>query len=325
MTQRILVTGATGFTGGVILRHLVQDQGANNVIGTGRDTKRITQLRSDGYGVIGGDLLKASWVGASFAQVHTVVHCAAKSSIWGDYSDFYRANVLATRHLLQLPNLTRFIYISSPSVYFDYRDRLDIREDDLLGDLSHAYVKTKYLGEQDVLRSTHIQQRYILRPRAIIGAGDTTLMPRLLKAYRSGRLRKIGDGRAVGDFTSVTNLARLVTKMVVRPSPGRQITYNVTDGKPQVVWDLINTCLDKLSLPPVNRSVPYSLAYTAAALSEWRSRWITGIEPALSRYSVGLLNYSMTLNIDAARQDLDYDPCDTPLDSIAYYTKNREA
>ena len=40
----------------------------------------------------------------------------------------------------------------------------------------------------------------VLRPRAILGVGDTVVFPRLLRAHKEGKLRVIGKGDNVIDF-----------------------------------------------------------------------------------------------------------------------------
>lgn len=50
----------------------------------------------------------------------------------GRYADFYAGNVTATEHLLEAARrhgAQRFIFVSTPSVYFDYTDRFDVGED----------------------------------------------------------------------------------------------------------------------------------------------------------------------------------------------------
>ena len=56
------------------------------------------------------------------------------------------------------------------------------------------------------------------------------------------------------------------------------------------------------------RSVPYPLAAAVAAAGEWWADHVTHREPRVTRYSLGLLAYSQTLDISAARRELGYEP-----------------
>ena len=81
------------------------------------------------------------------SEAEVVVHLAALSSPWGKYADFFRVNVEGTQSIIRAANLgkiKKFIHVSTPSLYFDYRDRLKISEEDILPKRSvNAYAATK--------------------------------------------------------------------------------------------------------------------------------------------------------------------------------------
>ena len=66
------------------------------------------------------------------------------------------------------------------------------------------------LAEREVGR--HRRGAVILRPHAVYGPGDTTLLPRLLHARRLGRLIAVGDGRNRISLTHVDNLVQAVIR-----------------------------------------------------------------------------------------------------------------
>jgi len=58
------------------------------------------------------------------------------------------------------------------------------------------YALTKLLAENYVLEKNNFGIETIaLRPRAIIGAEDTVIFPRVLEAYHKGKLKIVGDGK----------------------------------------------------------------------------------------------------------------------------------
>ena len=75
---------------------------------------------------------------------------------------------------------------------------------------NNYYAATKYEAEQIVLANYKEAIVTVLRPRAILGAGDTVVFPRLLRAHKEGRLRIIGKADNEIDFTSIKNLCRAV-------------------------------------------------------------------------------------------------------------------
>jgi len=247
-------------------------------------------------------------------QVDVVVHCAALSAPWGPYQAFQEANVQITQQLLAAAKqvgIKRFIQISSPSIYVQYQHQFNIKEDYLPKKFVNAYAATKYLADQAVL--TEVKQgleAIILRPRAIYGAQDQTIMPRLLKAYQEGRLKIIGKGDNYADLTTVQNLcdAILLALETQNPLALGQI-YNISNGAPVPLWSLIPQILEKLNLPWKAKHIPFGLANCAVAAMELWSKLKGGKrEPTLTRYGIAALYYSTTLNIDKAKTLLQYHP-----------------
>ena len=191
-----MVTGATGFLGGALVR-LLSERG-HEIIATGRDEKKLAALADARVKTIALDL--ASDRLPSLA-CDAMVHCAALSSPWGRKSAFHRANVLGTRGALTLARSAgarRFVNISTPSVYFRFRDQIGVREDAPLPAPVNAYANTKRQAEQLVLAAEDLDP-IVLRPRGLYGPGDTTLLPRLLAAAQKRPLPLMNSGRAATD------------------------------------------------------------------------------------------------------------------------------
>ncbi len=326
--MKILVTGATGFTGGWILKILGEKFGIPLVCGTGRNVERAQSLQEQGFQMITGDLTDAGFVQEKLQEFTHIVHCAALSSPFGAYRDFYTNNVLSTLNILQgIDTALKMVYISTPSLYFNYTDRINIRESDPLPKrFVNHYTATKYLAEQAVLQYPKLQC-VVLRPRAIIGAGDTVIMPRILRAYATGRLKIIGSGQNLSDFTSVKNLAQAVYLALNAGQEANGRIFNITDGEPRPLWPFIEQTLRKLGCHRKLSKIPYTIAYAAAATGEWYSNRISQKEPVLTRYGVGVLKYSLTMEISAAREILHYMPVittDQNMDEfVTYYNREK--
>jgi 2-alkyl-3-oxoalkanoate reductase len=306
--MHILVTGGTGFLG----RHLVlalQAQGhAVHVLG--RNEKACRELQEAGNEVVRADLSDAPAVRAACATMDAVIHVAALSAPWGRRDDFYRANVDGTAHIIagcQAHKVARLIHVSSPSVVFDGRDHL-------LGTEAMPYPKrfmchyaeTKKLAE-DLVQAANRQglATTILRPKAIFGPGDTSLLPRLLNAARQGRLPQIGDGANCVDLTYVDNVVHALILALHAPAVGR--IYTITNGEHVRLWDLIRDVLTRVGIDAKLRRLPYRFVYLLAMLMEARSKLLGG-EPLLTRYTTAILARTQTYDISAARRDLAYEP-----------------
>mgnify|MGYP006141366329 CR=1 FL=1 len=318
--MKILITGATGFVGGHFLRYFASIYGAENVHGTGRSKAKVEILKAEGFTLLCGDLLDLNFVSSELTSYDVYVHCAAKSSIWGTYDSFHSANVLATQNLLaSVPANSQFIYLSSANMYFKYSDRISIREDDELC-LTSFYSKTKRDAELLVLNLPNISST-VLRARAIVGIGDTVVFPRVIRAYKEGRLRIIGSGNNTIDFTSINNLCLAVYLSIKNRASASGQVYNISNGDTIVLWEEIKNILVKLGYTPKLKTVPYPLAYLVARFKELKTS-LKDNEPAMTCYGVAVLNYSMSLDISKAKTELGYKPVENSSQTLTDFIRS---
>ncbi len=316
--MRALVTGATGCVG----RHLCL--GLRNagwaVTGTGRNATVGSWLGERGIDFATADLRdKAALAGLAEGR-DVIYHCAALSSAWGSRQRFAETNIDGTRNLLEAVRNTgnaRFVFVSSTSVYFDFRDQFDITERQRLPVKPvNAYAWSKREAERIVQADSDVDW-VIVRPRGIIGAYDSSLVPRLVKVAKRGILPLPGAGKALVDVTCAENLVDALIAAGDRSRPiGRQI-YNVSNGTPVRVRDLLGLALDALGFSPALYSPPRAPAIWLARGIEAMARLRPSrAEPLVTAYSLGLLAYSQTLDITKARRDLDYRPAISLEDGI---------
>jgi nucleoside-diphosphate-sugar epimerase len=307
--MHVLVTGATGFVG----RHLVAAllRRGDRVRALGRNEAACRGLEQSGGEVVRSDLRDRGAVVGACAGVDAVCHAGALSAPWGRAADFHAVNVGGTENAIagcRAHGVGRLVYVSSPSVVFDGRDHRDLTDDaPYPRRLMSVYSLTKKIGE-DRVRAAAAEglATVTIRPKAVFGPGDTSLLPRLVRVARGGRLPQVGDGRNLVDLTYVDNVVHaLLLALEARAAVGR--TYTVTNGEHVPLWDLIKTVLRRLGIDAKLRPLPYRVVYAAAALMELRAA-LTGGEPLLTRYTAALLARTQTYNIDAARHDLGYVP-----------------
>jgi len=249
--------------------------------------------------------------------VDCVIHTAALSSPWGKREEFVAANVTTQSNLLQAAKsnaVARYIYISTPSLYFELKDKYNIKESDPLpSKYINAYAETKRLAEIE-LEKAGIPY-VILRPRALTGRGDTVIMPRLIRAYDEGRMKIVGDGENIADLTSVANVADAIV-LALTTEKGINQTFNITNGAPVKLWDSIANVLNKLGKTPPTKKVPFWIVKTIAKVMETKSKMTNMKEPALTVYGVGILAKSMTMDINKAKSLLGYEPKVTTKEAI---------
>jgi nucleoside-diphosphate-sugar epimerase len=309
--MKILVTGASGFIGGRFARFALE-QGLSVRV-SGRRAEGVEHLVKRGAEFVQGDLADPELVQRLCAGVEAVVHCAGAVGVWGRYQSFYQANVTVTENVVEAclkQKVRRLIHLSSPSIYFDGRAHVDIKEEQVPTRFSDHYGATKYLAEQKVFGAQEFGLEVLaLRPRFVTGAGDTSIFPRLIEMQRKGRLAIIGNGLNKVDFTSMQNLNDALFSALLAAEPALGKAYNISNGAPLPLWDVVNYVLRQMQLPPVTRHMPYGLAYAAAMLNEGVCKLLPGRpEPGLFRLGVAVMAKDFSLNIDRAREYLDYDP-----------------
>lgn len=320
--NKIVVTGSAGFLGGRTAAFLATHFPNHSVVATSRRVSRKEELEKHGCIFVGGDLTDAAFCDQLTQDVKIIVHCAALSSPWGTYDEFFQANVVATQKLAEAcikNSVQKFIFISTPSIYFNYHDRINVREDEPLPrKMVNHYAATKLLAENYVLGCNGKGiSTLALRPRAIIGAEDTVIFPRVLEAYKTGKLKIVGNGKNVCDLTCVKNVIEAICCSIDAPENAFGQAYNITNGEPVNFWNTLNYLLKNLGLEPPEKRVPKNIALLAARIVEWKAQLLNEEkEPALTRYGIGILSNNFTMDISKAREKLGYKPVQTTLNGI---------
>lgn len=308
--MKILLTGATGFLGYRTLEKLVQIPELTSVVATGRNLPEYRRILHEKVHYQLGELEDAGFVHEITKNVDVIVNTASLSSPWGARHDFIKSNLHTQSHLIKAAKnngIQRFIYISSPSIYYNGSNRIGVKESDPLPtSFVNEYARTKFEAEL-LLRNSTIPF-VILRPRAIIGRGDSIIMPRLINAFDKGRLKIIGGGNNRVDLTSVANVADAIILSIKAEGNALNEAYNITNGEPVLLWQCIATVLQELGRELQPRKIPFFIVDTVARLMELSSRLTDHKEPTLTRYGVGTLARSFTLDISKAKELIGYSP-----------------
>ncbi|WP_437879824.1 NAD-dependent epimerase/dehydratase family protein [Pseudomonas sp. LRF_L74] len=312
--MRVLVTGGTGFVG----RHI-----AWRLAGSGCQVIFSGRSQTAAAEVIAHSPAALTWLPLDHAQADAaerlqqasqgadvIVHCAALSSPWGTPAAFHTANVVSTEQVIQAcqrNGIARLVHLSTPSLYFAFRDRLGVLEDQPLPPPINDYALTKGEAEQRIVQAG-LPAAVMLRPRAVFGPWDATLMPRLLRVMRRGPIPLMRGGRAQLDLTCVDNLVDAVWLALTQPLPRPLCTYNVSNGEPVVLEDLLHKIAEAFDLELRTRRLPWPLVDALARGLEGIARLRGAGEPLLTRYGAGVLAFSQTLDLHAIRSELGYQP-----------------
>ena len=321
--KTVLVTGATGFLGKYVVEELIEH--GYQVRAFGRNSKVGRSLENSSVSFFQGDFTKADDVLEACKGMDLVVHAGALSTVWGPWEDFYQANVLGTKYVLEACRQTgiqRLVYVSSPSIYAAPKDQLAIKESDAPEENNlNNYIRSK-LASEKLFKDYPDVSSIILRPRGLFGIGDTSILPRVINLSQKIGIPLIGDGRQLMDMTCVENVA-LAIRLAIEAPEAKGEVYNITNGEPRAFRDLLEESLMGLDYPIKYRKIPASLLSGIASSLEfiYKTLNLKG-EPPLTRYTYYLLRYSQTLDISKAERELGYHPKISISEGIEQYVQD---
>lgn len=323
--MKLLVTGGTGFLG-AHLAHRLQELG-HEVTAIGRNQAKGEALTRRGIRFIAADLADEAAIKAACQGQEAIFHTGALSSPWGAPAAFYAANVLGTRHIVDgclQHGVSRLVHVSTPSIYNSYTDHLNVREDaPLPAKPVNEYARTKLLAEGEVQRGFAAGLPSVtIRPRAIFGPGDQAILPRLIQVARRGRVPLINGGRALIDLSYVENVVDALLLGLTAPAPCLGQAYNITNGEPMELRLLLTALFEHLRMDVKLVGLPWGAAWAIASMLEAVCRRLPGQpEPPLTRFTVGSIGLSQTLDITAARLELGYSPRVSVMEGIERFAR----
>jgi nucleoside-diphosphate-sugar epimerase len=326
----ILVTGGSGFLGGAVVRRLV----ARGEVVRSLQRQDSPALRELGVDIVRADLADRDAVIQAAKGCDAVIHIAAKTGVWGPCADYYRANVLGTRNVLEAcakNGIRRLVYTSTPSVIHAGGDVEGVDESaPLATHFETAYPATKAEAERLVLAANGPELGVvILRPHLIWGPDDPQLTARILARGKAGRLRLVGKGLKRIDSIFIDNAVDAHLLALDRVAPGAGCAgkaYFITQGEPIPQRDLINGMLKAGGLPPCEKSISPKAAYAIGLAMEiiWRALNRQD-EPLMTRFVAKQLATAHWYDISAAKRDLGYEPAISVTQGLQVLEKSLKA
>lgn len=309
--KKVIVSGISGFVGKALARKLKAL--GYEVVGISR--RFCPDLESEGIKCISCDITSTNiQLINACAEADTFFHVAAKVDMWGKYKDFFRANVIGTRNMLELcrtSKINKFIFTSSPSVIANSKDLNSVDESIAYPRHYLAYYPlTKAIAEKEVLAANCTKLRTLaLRPHLIWGPGDVNFVPTVLERARKGQLVRVGSGKNLVDLCFIddcVNAHILAMHALDKNAESHGRAYFISQGEPVNLWDWIDRVLVLNGLEKIKKSVPKSMAWCLAYIFEIFAG--ASKEPRFTRFLVSEMTTNHYFNINLAKQHLGYRP-----------------
>lgn len=321
--EKVLVTGAYGFLGKYLIKELVEND--YKVIAFGRKKEELEKLKQKNVDIYIGDFCNKEDIVNASKSVDYIIHAGALSTVWGKREDFINTNVVGTKNVLyacKQNKIKRLIYVSSPSIYSGKADKLNISENDFDdSNRLNYYIESKILAEKEIKATRNIPY-VIIRPRGLFGIGDTSIIPRLIKANRKIGIPLFNNGKNIVDITCVENVA-LALRLAIESKKAVGNTYNITNGEPREFKEILEELFNKIDEPPKYLRINLNFMYGVSSIIEFIYKMFHIYkEPMITKYNICTLGYSQTLNIEKAKKDLNYKPKMTLSEGIEKYAEH---
>ena len=304
--MKVLVTGATGFTGNHLARHLAAS--GHEVRGLARDPSKARTLGNK-VAVVRGDLLDRPSIKAACAGMDVVYNIAALYRQAGLPKEAYQnVNARAVGWLIEeaaAAGVKRVVQCSTVGVHGDV-EHPPANEDAPLrpGDV---YQWTKLEGES-IARQTAGRagiELVIARPSGIYGPGDRRLL-KLFKGVAQRRFIMLGSGEIFYHLTYIDDLVEGLRLCGEVPGAAGR-TYILAGEEITTLKDLVARIAAVAGVEPPKRSLPVWPVWIAGALCELVCAPLR-LEPPLYRRRVDFFTKSRAFDISRARAELGYAP-----------------
>jgi nucleoside-diphosphate-sugar epimerase len=307
----VLVTGATGFTGGHLARTLARGGRDVRALVRPRSRRRFDEsdLPAAGVTAIDGDLAVADSLARACEGVDVVYHIAATYREAGQPDAAYRAiNVDGTRRLLEAASaagVRRVVHCSTGGVHGHVAH--PPADEDAPFNPGDIYQESKLEAEQlaRAFGTRHGLDVVVARPIGIHGPGDTRFL-KMFRGLAGGRFPMLGPGTVYYHLTYIDDLVegfRLCGE--VPAAAGR--TYLLAGERYTTLNELVALVAEELGVAAPRLHLPVWPVWLAGLACELVCVPLR-IEPPLYRRRVDFYTKSRAFDITRARTELGYAP-----------------
>nr|WP_281377245.1 hopanoid-associated sugar epimerase [Stakelama sediminis] len=307
LSDKVFLTGATGFVGGAVLRALMRRGTRPTVLV--RDTSPRTNLSGFTGPVVTGDLRDRASLEKAMAGARQVFHVAADYRLWArDPEEIVRNNIATTRNVMEAAlaaGVERIVYTSSVSTILPDPDGPADEDRAAQPDqVITAYKRSKVEAERLVERMVAEQSlpAVIVNPSTPVGPGDVRPTPtgRIIVEAANGRMPAY-----IESGLNVVHVDDVADGHIAALEQGQLGERYILGGDDVTMRDLFGAIARLAGRRPPRVRLPTGPLYPLAWVNEGIAQ-VTGKEPFLTRDALRMAKHAMFYSSTKAERDLGY-------------------
>lgn len=307
---RVLVTGATGFLGGNILKTL----GSHRQIVPVAACRQRTKLSPDYKGEVrAGDLLDPAYRRAVVKDIDVVCHAGTWASLWNhaalERERFYEP----ARDLIEQSiacGVNRFILASTVAVSSGTRDDQPLDDDSPTHHTGFWPHLDRLIDlDQHMRNNSHRGTRMVtLRLGNFVGAGNRLgLVPALVPRLKTWLVPWLANGRTRQPLVTDTDMGNAFALAARAEHLHNYESFNICGADFPTLREVIDFIATETGCPRPLYSVPFAAGYGFGWLMETLHPLLPGVAPFLTRSIVHLCEHRVC-SVERARSRLGYVP-----------------
>lgn len=304
--MKVMLTGATGFVGGHVLKVLLEE-GARIRCLVRRGREHLIP-DSDLVEITTGDLRDPDSVDACASGCDAIFHVAADYRLWvPDPSAMFAVNVQGTRHVLNAArknDVKRVVYTSTVGTLGIPMDGSAGNEETPVSfkDMVGPYKQSKYLAEQEALRAAQDGlDVVVVNPSTPVGPGDVKPTPtgKMILEFLQRRMPAyLNTGLNLIHVRDVAHGHLLALKR------GRRAERYILGNQNLTLREIFEMLSRITGIPAPRIRLPRLPVLLLAYVSHWWSLWITKKEPRIPLDGVRMAAHHMFFDSSKAVREL---------------------